>query len=108
THQVALIQFPLSTSMRVRHVELVSLTTTKLMSILITETGVVEQRVVDLPVEITQDDLNLLANAISAAVVGKDLVSAQTALEVLDEGLEPALAEVARVLAASLGEQIES
>jgi heat-inducible transcriptional repressor len=45
THQVALVQYPSRTHARVRHVELVPLSTTRLMTVLITDTGRVEQRI---------------------------------------------------------------
>ncbi|MEV4557282.1 heat-inducible transcriptional repressor HrcA [Kitasatospora sp. NPDC049285] len=49
TRQVAVVQYPSLTRSTVRHIELVALTPTKLMLVLITNTGRVEQRMVDCP-----------------------------------------------------------
>jgi heat-inducible transcriptional repressor len=55
TRNVAVVQYPSLSRSRVRHLELVSLTSSKLMLVLITDTGRVEQRVVDLPAPVTDD-----------------------------------------------------
>ena len=47
TRQVAVVQYPSLSRSSVRHVELVPLTTTRLLVVLITSTGRVEQRVVE-------------------------------------------------------------
>ena len=47
TQQVAVVQYPSLTRSSVRHVELVPLTPTRVMLVLITDTGRVEQRIVD-------------------------------------------------------------
>jgi heat-inducible transcriptional repressor len=47
THQVALIQYPSLTRSAVRHVELVPLSSTRLLMVLIADTGRVEQRMLD-------------------------------------------------------------
>ena len=49
TQQVAIVQYPTLARSTVRHVELVTLSPTRLLLVLITSTGRVEQRVVELP-----------------------------------------------------------
>jgi transcriptional regulator of heat shock response len=49
TRQVAVVQYPSLTRSAVRHIELVPLTERRVLLILITDTGRVEQRSVDLP-----------------------------------------------------------
>src|SRR5437867_4625709 len=49
TRQVAVVQYPSLTRSRIRHLELVPISTTRLMVVMITDTGRVEQRLVDLP-----------------------------------------------------------
>jgi heat-inducible transcriptional repressor len=49
TRNVAVVQYPSLSRSRVRHVEIVQLNASRLMVVLITDTGRVEQRVVDLP-----------------------------------------------------------
>ncbi|HZZ95651.1 MAG TPA: heat-inducible transcriptional repressor HrcA [Jatrophihabitantaceae bacterium] len=55
TRHVAVVQYPSLSRSRVRHLELVRLTDSRLMLVLITDTGRVEQRVVDLPTPVTED-----------------------------------------------------
>src|SRR5262245_43726553 len=47
TRQVAVVQYPTLTRSTVRHVELVTLSSTRLLLVLITSTGRIEQRVID-------------------------------------------------------------
>src|SRR3954447_9045738 len=49
TRNVAVVQYPALSRSKIRHLELVSISTTRLMLVLITDTGRVEQRVIDLP-----------------------------------------------------------
>ena len=49
TRQVAVVQYPSLSRASVRHLELVPISTTRLMLVMITDTGRVEQRLVDLP-----------------------------------------------------------
>ncbi|MGI8762356.1 MAG: heat-inducible transcriptional repressor HrcA [Jatrophihabitantaceae bacterium] len=52
TRNVAVVQYPSLSRSRVRHLELVSLSAARLMLVVITDTGRVEQRVVELPVPV--------------------------------------------------------
>ena len=55
TRHVAVVQYPSLSRSRVRHLEIVQLSTTRLMLVLITDTGRVEQRTVDLPAPVTDE-----------------------------------------------------
>ena len=66
TRNVAVVQYPSLSRSRVRHVELVVLGESRLMLVLITDTGRVEQRIVELPAAVTESvvaDLRLTLNA---------------------------------------------
>lgn len=66
TRNVAVVQYPSLSRSRVRHLELVGLSSSRLMFVLITDTGRVEQRVVELPAPVADDaigDLRLTLNA---------------------------------------------
>jgi heat-inducible transcriptional repressor len=65
TRNVAVVQYPSLSRSKVRHLELVSLSSSRLMMVLITDTGRVEQRVVELPVSVDDEavaDLRTLLN----------------------------------------------
>ena len=53
TRNVAVVQYPSLSRSRIRHLELVMLSGSRLMLVLITDTGRVEQRIVELPAEVS-------------------------------------------------------
>ena len=73
TKQVAVVQYPSMVKSRVRHVELVALTPSRLMMILITDAGRVVQRVLELSSDSTDAFLSTLRNQINNAVMGQRL-----------------------------------
>ena len=66
TRNVAVVQYPSLSRSRVRHIELVELTASRLMLVLITDTGRVEQRVVELPAPVTSQDVGDLRLTLNA------------------------------------------
>jgi heat-inducible transcriptional repressor len=66
TRNVAVVQYPVLSRSRVRHIELVMISTTRLMLVLITDTGRVEQRVVDLAAPVSEDDVYDLRATLNA------------------------------------------
>ncbi len=73
TKQVAVVQYPSMVKARVRHVELVALTQSRLMMILITDSGRVEQRRIELTRDVAEQFLNDLRNKLNNAMVGQRL-----------------------------------
>jgi heat-inducible transcriptional repressor len=73
TKQVAVVQYPSMVKSRVRHVELVALTASRLMMILITDSGRVEQRVLELSSDASDMFLSNLRNQINNAVMSQRL-----------------------------------
>ncbi|GAA1918265.1 heat-inducible transcriptional repressor HrcA [Nocardioides marmoribigeumensis] len=76
TRQVAVVQYPTLSRSTVRHVELVLLTTTRMLVVLILSTGRVEQRVVELPDTLDDDSLALVRQAVLRSTVGERIVDA--------------------------------
>jgi heat-inducible transcriptional repressor len=70
TKQVAVVQYPSMIKSKVRHVELVSLTASRMMMILITDSGRVEQRVVELSNDVNDIFIASLRNQINNALAG--------------------------------------
>lgn len=71
TQQVAIVQYPSLARSTVRHVELVALTPSRMLVVLILSTGRVEQRLVELPEELSDDALADLRTRINRAVIGE-------------------------------------
>ena len=85
TRQVAVVQYPTLSRSTVRHVELVALTPTRLLLVLILSTGRVEQRHVELESELGDDELAALRSRINLAATGEVIGDAATALGALVE-----------------------
>lgn len=71
TRQVAVVQYPSLTRSTVRHVELLSLAPARVMLVLITDTGRVEQRVVDCPAPFGETSLADLRARLNSRVAGR-------------------------------------
>ncbi|HEU0129724.1 MAG TPA: heat-inducible transcriptional repressor HrcA [Mycobacteriales bacterium] len=94
TRQVAVVQYPSLSRSTVRHVELVELTRTRLLVVLITDTGRVEQRVVELPVPLVDGQIDELRALLNARLVDRHLDEAAKALTDLPAGTRPELRPV--------------
>jgi heat-inducible transcriptional repressor len=86
TRQVAVVQYPTLSRSTVRHVELVALAPNRLLVVLILSTGRVEQRLVELAADLSDDDLADLRSKVMHASVGSTIAEAAAALR----GLVPA------------------
>jgi heat-inducible transcriptional repressor len=80
TRQVAVVQYPTLTRSTVRHLELVALTPARLMLVLITDSGRVDQRVVDLGDVLSDTDVSALRSLLNGALVGRPLAAASAAV----------------------------
>jgi heat-inducible transcriptional repressor len=87
THQVAIVQYPTLSRSTVRHVDLVPLSDSRLLSVLILSTGRVEQRLVELSTPLDDEALASLRDRVLAAVNGK--VIAEAARDLSDLGPQP-------------------
>lgn len=91
TRQVAVVQYPTLSRSTVRHIELVALTPTRLLVVLILSTGRVEQRLVELEEPLEESELADLKTAVNQAATGAVIAEAGAALLALlpDEGPVP-------------------
>jgi heat-inducible transcriptional repressor len=106
TRQVAVVQYPSLSRSRVRHLELVPVSTTRLMLVMIADTGRVEQRLVELPAPMPETDVLRLRTAINDGLGGQRLVDTPPLVQDLAEGIEPLLRPAMEVLAAVLLETL--
>lgn len=104
TRQVAIVQYPTLSRSTVRHVELVALTPTRLMLILILSTGRVEQRLVELDAPLGDADLAELRTAVNQASAGVQIAEAAAALGALPDDVRPEQVESARAVVTVLAE----
>ena len=80
TRQVAVVQYPTLSTSSVRHLEVVGLTPARLLMVVITDSGRVDQRIVELGDVIDDHQLSQLREMLGQALVGKRLSSASTAV----------------------------
>lgn len=106
TNQVALVQYPTRSRSRIRHIEIVPLGARRLMTVLITDTGGVEQRLVDVAIDLDPEFLLDLRTQLNSAIAGLGLADATDQLAAFADRFPPALAGVVSVIVSSLTEQV--
>ncbi|UQU63548.1 heat-inducible transcriptional repressor HrcA [Couchioplanes caeruleus] len=89
TRQVAVVQYPSLSRSSVRHLELVPISTTRLMLVMIADTGRVEQRLVELPGPTDSDDVLDMRRKVNAKLAGERLVDAPPLVQALVDECAP-------------------
>jgi heat-inducible transcriptional repressor len=111
TRQVAVIQVPTLSRAAVRHLEVLPITPSRLMLVLITDTGRVDQRIVELGDVISEEDISHLRGMLNQAMSGQRLTDASVRVaELPDEvrqDLRDPMLRVATVLIETLVEHPE-
>ncbi len=90
TRQVAVVQYPSLTRSTVRHIELVPIDGRRLLLVLITNTGRVEQRLVDVGLEAGDSLLGELRGRLNAAAIGCRLADVAVAVSAMPDSFPPA------------------
>ncbi|MFM9035428.1 MAG: heat-inducible transcriptional repressor HrcA [Mycobacterium sp.] len=80
TRQVAVVQYPTLSASTVRHLEVVALTPARLLMVVITDSGRVDQRIVELGDTIDDHQLGQLRDLLAQALEGKRLSAASVAV----------------------------
>jgi heat-inducible transcriptional repressor len=117
TRQVAIVQYPTLSTSTVRHLEVIALTPARLLMVVITDSGRVDQRVVELGDVIDDHQLAQLREMLGQALEGKKLSAASIAVAELvaqldgrggqSKSLSDAVGRSATVLLESLVEHTE-
>jgi heat-inducible transcriptional repressor len=106
TRQVAIVQYPMLKRSSVRHIEVVPITPARLMLVLITDTGRVDQRMVDLGDVVSDDTVSRLRTQLNAVMVGERLSEASVKVAELPDKapgeLRDAMIRICSVLIESL------
>jgi heat-inducible transcriptional repressor len=88
TRQVAVVQYPTLSTSTVRHLEVIALTPARLLMVVITDSGRVDQRVVELGDVIDDHELSQLREMLGQALEGKKLTAASVAVAELAAQLD--------------------
>ncbi|MCU1612508.1 MAG: hrcA [Frankiales bacterium] len=106
TRQVAVVQYPTLSRSAVRHLEVVQVADTRLLLVLITDTGRVEQRVVECPVAVAGDDVAELRTLLNSAFGGRKLAEAGNTIPDLLETAPKHLRALVGAVSATLVETL--
>jgi heat-inducible transcriptional repressor len=111
TRQVAVVQYPSLARSAVRHLELVPISTTRVMLVMIADTGRVEQRLVELPKPVPADDVTELRRKVNEKLAGQKLADTPPLVQSLVDDCPPdrrtTMATLASVLLETLVERSE-
>lgn len=105
TRQVAVVQYPTLTRSRVRHIEAVALTPSRLLLVVITDTGRVEQRMVELEDDVSDADLAAFRALLAAEVAGRTMPEAAAAVSELVTSAAP---DVRSMIASSVAALLDT
>jgi heat-inducible transcriptional repressor len=106
TRQVAVIQYPTLSRSAVRHLEVVQVATSRLLLVLITDTGRVEQRIVESPVDVDAEQVAELRALLNATFSGARLSDAGGKIPDLLDTAAPHLRGLLAALSAALVETL--
>ena len=102
TRQVALVQYPSLSRSSVRHIELVALSSTRLMLVLIADTGRVEQHAVDMASPVSDTVLAELRARLNTVTLGKSFAEIPGAIDGLENAFTPDDRPMVRAVIASV------
>jgi heat-inducible transcriptional repressor len=106
TQQVAVMQYPSLSRSTVRHLELVPVGQRRLMVVLITGTGRVEQRVLEVAADLDEAVVGEIRARINAESVGRLLTEAAARLQALPERFPSADQDLVRAVVRSLDDAL--
>lgn len=89
TNQVALIQYPSFSRSKVRHVDVISLTDTRLMVLVVADTGRVEQRVIEISQPVTEAFIADVRGRLLQVMPGHYFGEAASLLEGFEKSFTP-------------------
>ncbi|MGI8888330.1 MAG: heat-inducible transcriptional repressor HrcA [Nocardioidaceae bacterium] len=108
TQQVAIVQYPTLARSTVRHVEVVTMTSTRLLLVVITSAGRVEQRIIELVEPLDDEVVTELRVRLNSGVVGQPLADAAARVTGLADffsvNARPLVAQVIAVFAEAVAD----
>ena len=109
TRQVAIVQYPSLTRSTVRHVELVNLAPGRLLLVLITSTGRVEQRVIEVSPALDDAVVADLRARLNALAIGQRLADAALNVETLADAFDttdqPSVSKIVATLVGAFSDE---
>ena len=106
THQVAIVQYPSLQLSSVRHIELVSMPSRRVMVVVIADTGRVEQRMLEVPNDLGSVTLEDLRQRLNRACEGVLFIDVPNAVADLAASVDPSVRRSATAIVATLLESL--
>jgi heat-inducible transcriptional repressor len=107
TNQVAIVQYPTLGTARVRHVELLPLSSHKLMTVLISDGGSVDQNIVECPEEIDEGLVAEIRAHLNQKLVGLPMASMRETLTALPTTASPDRTQLTSAIVDALSQAVE-
>jgi heat-inducible transcriptional repressor len=111
TRQVALVQYPSLSRSSVRHLEIIAVSSTRVLIVLIADTGRVEQRMVDIASPVSESTVADVRARLLTAVAGQPFGSVPEILqgfaEAFDAGTRPMVSAITATLLEAVTERID-
>lgn len=108
TNQVAMVQYPVLGRETIAHLEILPMGARRVLSVLITTSGQVDRRVVELTADVDETTVADIRARVNSAVQGSDLVSAPSKIGALVDTVGPTLAPVVAAIRDALTAQVDA
>jgi heat-inducible transcriptional repressor len=108
TNQVAMVQYPTLGKARVRSVELVPIADTRLMVMLVSDNGRIQQHVVEVGFMIATDSLSMLRGKLNELLAGASLSEVSSLTKDFSGAFAPELRVLVTAIVGVLNEQVDA
>lgn len=108
TNQVAVLQHPQQSTSKIRHIEVVSMSPVKVLTVVILSTGKVEQRMATLGDELDEDSLQRIGQRLASELYNRSASALPLPVDHLIAQVEPALQPAMAVIANSVEAILEA
>ncbi|MBP7835411.1 MAG: heat-inducible transcriptional repressor HrcA [Rhodoluna sp.] len=108
TNQVAMVQYPTLGKASVRHLELIPAADTRVLMVLITNSGRIQQHVVELGVNIDESFISDLRQKLNSLIAGVSLVDVKSKVKSIATGMTPEQSKITLVIVKNLLEQVDA
>ncbi|CAB4616294.1 MAG: heat-inducible transcriptional repressor HrcA [Actinobacteria bacterium] len=108
TNQVAIVQYPTLGKASIRHVELIPASDTRVLMVLITDNGRIQQHVIELGEPLDEIFISELRAKLNTAISGASLTEVGAKVKGISATFKPAKSKLAEILIANLLEQVDA
>jgi heat-inducible transcriptional repressor len=108
TNQVAIVQYPTLGKASVRHIELIPAAETRVLMVLITDNGRIQQHVIDLGSAVDEVFISELRAKLNTALIGAALTDVSSRVKNVTTGMKPDQLKIANSIIQNLLDQVDA